>query len=167
VRDPGSGAFSKQSFGSECTGRCVCLLCGGGEVDATRIALPREGFHYLGESGGGSKRGRSRLARIEAMVPVRPGDDDTDRMQFTRLVLDIVKSEAGHVRHLSHISRLLWFDQKQLQKSGISHPETEYPEPSSQNSLPFLKLDGFKPSSLISIRAVSECKPIPKAKCEE
>ena len=86
------------------------------------------------------------------MVPVRPGDDETDRMQFTQLILDIVKSEAGHVRHLSHISRLLWFDQKQLQKSGISHPETEYPEPSSQNSLPFLKLDGFKPSSSCGIR---------------
>ncbi len=51
-------------------------------------------------------------------------------MQFTQFILDTVKSEADHVRHLPHVSRVLWFDQKQLQKPG-SHTRKQ----NIQNSL--------------------------------
>ena len=64
------------------------------------------------------------VGAIEAMVAVGPGDDKSDRVELSQLILDRVKGETTHVHQLAHVAMPLWFDEKQPQKLG-SHPRKQ------------------------------------------
>ena len=58
------------------------------------------------------------VGAIETMVAVGPGDDKSDRVELSQLVLDRVKGETTHVHQFAHVAMLLWFREKQPQKLG-------------------------------------------------
>ena len=58
------------------------------------------------------------VGAVETMVAVGPGDDKSDRVELSQLVLDRVKGETTHVHQFAHVAMLLWFREKQPQKLG-------------------------------------------------
>jgi hypothetical protein len=61
------------------------------------------------------------VGAIETMVAVRPGHDESDRVELSQLVLDRVEGETTHIHQFTHVAMLLRFREKQPQKLG-SHP---------------------------------------------
>ena len=64
------------------------------------------------------------VGAIETMISVGPGDDKSDRVELSQLVLDRVKGETTHVHQLAHVAMLLRFREKQPQKLG-SYPRKQ------------------------------------------
>ena len=64
------------------------------------------------------------VGAVETMVAVGPGDDKSDRVELSQLVLDRVKGEPSHVHQLAHVALPRWFEEKQPQKLG-SHPRKQ------------------------------------------
>ena len=78
-------------------------------------------YAVLNNAEKGLEEGVTPVGAVETMVAVGPGDDKSDRVELSQLVLDRVKGETTHVHQLAYVAMLLWFREKQPQKLG-SHP---------------------------------------------